>query len=763
MKKLVSILLCLVMVLGLLPMAAFAADTDITVTVKADKTTAAPGDTITYTVSIGAVTNLDTIAVNMGIPDGLTVGELKNNADVKALFQGDGLATAEGIVFVAYYGGTGMTSATSTVLGTFTCTVDANTKGNKTWELVTEDKAGNQYENIFGAGDNAFGVDLKADVVNVPKTSYVPPYALTVSYGALTITDTAKKTVEPAISGKDAEDDDLSAEEMAKVTYAFKGTAPAGLSIDAKTGVVTVSDAAAVVVGDSTVTVTATLGTATQDATIAVNKAAPAIASVVPAASNDTTALIPADADSKDYTYAVEVKDQYGAAMDVAATWEVVGTLPEGVIFDATTAKLTVPKTAAEGKFTLKATVGDKTPVNIEVSVTSISFSGQDTAVKATAGVYGDKLSDMVKINGTITATAGSAVAGTYTLVDANSVPDAGDVAYQVVFNSTDGKYTNIVVTEGTVTVAKKPVTVTVNDVTVKIGADMPELTDADEFNWTASELVGDDEVTGTASYDFYALDDEGKPAGAVAYGDITSDEAAEYAIVVTGLSVTENYVLDIVPGTLTIRKKNLSSAPIGQGTQPVQTPDDNKGDETKGTFEDVTAGDWFYDAVEFVADKKLFNGTSATTFSPNTNMTRAMVATVLYRLDGENKTNVATAFEDVVADTWYSDGVAWAAEQGVVTGYSEAVFAPDDNVTREQLAAMLYRYAGSPEVDAEMGMAGFGDVDAISEWAGNAMRWAVKTGIINGKEGGRLDPAGNATRAEVAAMLQRFVEKVAK
>ncbi len=160
-------------------------------------------------------------------------------------------------------------------------------------------------------------------------------------------------------------------------------------------------------------------------------------------------------------------------------------------------------------------------------------------------------------------------------------------------------------------------------------------------------------------------------------------------------------------------------------------------------TYTDVAAGSWYEEGVNYVTEKGLFNGVAENTFAPDSSMTRAMLMTVLARLDGQDTTG---------GETWYSKGMAWATAQGISDGT-----VPEGNISREQLVTMLYRYAGSPAADAAMGMAGFVDADSISGWAETAMRWAVQNGILNGKGGGRLDPQGPATRAEVAVILTRF------
>lgn len=185
--------------------------------------------------------------------------------------------------------------------------------------------------------------------------------------------------------------------------------------------------------------------------------------------------------------------------------------------------------------------------------------------------------------------------------------------------------------------------------------------------------------------------------------------------------------------------------------------------DNTK-SFVDVP-GHWAEANVAFVSAHELFNGTDDTHFSPNGTMTRGMMATVLFRLDGENKGDVNASFADVADGTWYTDAVAWANAQGIVTGYSDAAFGPEDNVTREQLAVMIYRYAQALKLvgNTTAGKLDFADADSVNDWASEAMSWLTANGILIGKPGNLLDPQGNATRAEVSAVLERFVEFAVK
>ena len=187
--------------------------------------------------------------------------------------------------------------------------------------------------------------------------------------------------------------------------------------------------------------------------------------------------------------------------------------------------------------------------------------------------------------------------------------------------------------------------------------------------------------------------------------------------------------------------------------------------EESKVAFTDIKAEDWFYDAVEYVTKNGLFKGTSESKFSPNANMTRAMLVTVLYRLAEQPAVSSADTYTDVSPETWYSDAVAWADHKGIVSGYGNGKFGTDDSITREAMVAMLYRYASVKgfDVKASAQTDSFKDNGAISGWAEKAVKWAVGTGLVSGTGNDMLDPAGTATRAQVAVLLQRFAEKIAK
>ena len=170
--------------------------------------------------------------------------------------------------------------------------------------------------------------------------------------------------------------------------------------------------------------------------------------------------------------------------------------------------------------------------------------------------------------------------------------------------------------------------------------------------------------------------------------------------------------------------------------------------------FGDVPQTSWFADAVKYVSENKLMNGTSTTAFSPNENMSRAMLVTVLYRMSGETA-EADSSFGDVSSSAYYAAAVNWASSKGIVNGMGADAFSPNASITREQLAAMLYRYAGEPSVSADL--SAYTDAVSISPYAEKAVEWCVAKGILSGKSATRLAPQDTATRAECAAILQRF------
>lgn len=188
----------------------------------------------------------------------------------------------------------------------------------------------------------------------------------------------------------------------------------------------------------------------------------------------------------------------------------------------------------------------------------------------------------------------------------------------------------------------------------------------------------------------------------------------------------------------------------------------DKPGTEDKDLFVDVKTDDWFYDNVKYVVKNKLMNGVSEDKFAPNDTLTRAMLVTILYRLESEPETD-NVSFTDVHPEEYYANAVSWAKQKGIVNGITETEFAPNSNITREQIATIIHRYADFKGYDVSVSentnIFPYADAESISEYAVAAMKYAIGSGLIQGKSATTLNPKDNATRAEIAAILQRFIE----
>lgn len=199
------------------------------------------------------------------------------------------------------------------------------------------------------------------------------------------------------------------------------------------------------------------------------------------------------------------------------------------------------------------------------------------------------------------------------------------------------------------------------------------------------------------------------------------------------------------------------------EGAAPDKKPDKEGGDFTGNTpaFTDVSPADWYYEAVCRVSRAGIMGGTSTDTFSPDAPVTRGMIAVILYRLAGSPAVSGTASFRDVAPGQYYSVAISWASASGIASGYGNGGFGPDDAVTREQLAAFLYRYARymGYDVDSQAGLGGFRDAAQVSGYAKAALAWANAEGFINGTDGGLLAPGDNASRSQTAAVLARFCE----
>ena len=246
-------------------------------------------------------------------------------------------------------------------------------------------------------------------------------------------------------------------------------------------------------------------------------------------------------------------------------------------------------------------------------------------------------------------------------------------------------------------------------------------------------------------------------PTAAKAGATVTLTPVPDRGYQVGSVAVTDRFgnavaVTEQADGTYTF------TMPNGQVTVTVTFA------ETPLPFTDVTEGDWFYDAVRYAYETGLMDGVGDSLFAPNSETTRAQLVTILYRLAGQPAVSGDLIFTDVEVGTWYTDAVAWAAENGIVNGTTDTTFAPGEDLTRQQLVTVLYRYAESKgyDVSASADLSGYPDAGQVQDYAQPAMAWAVAEGIVEGVDG-NLNPTGDATRAQIATILMRFCEGVAK
>ena len=301
---------------------------------------------------------------------------------------------------------------------------------------------------------------------------------------------------------------------------------------------------------------------------------------------------------------------------------------------------------------------------------------------------------------------------------------------------------------------AGESITVTINGTTKTIAQNQSET-----FTYTHSSSSGTTrysvEVRGTTGGTVTA-----SPTRAAKGATVTLTVRADEGYQLDGLTVT-----DSKGGTVKLTDKGSGTYTFTMPASKV-TVQATFTQNQSGTlpFTDVKTGDWFYEAVQYVYDKGMMTGVSADRFAPASTTTRGMIVTILYRLENEPAVSGGSAFTDVESGAWYADAVAWAAANDIVNGTSATTFAPNSPITREQMATMLYRFAqykGMDAVTLQENLTGYPDGGQVSDYAIPAMNWAIGQGLIAGMENGTLVPQGSATRAQVATILMRFCENV--
>ncbi len=329
----------------------------------------------------------------------------------------------------------------------------------------------------------------------------------------------------------------------------------------------------------------------------------------------------------------------------------------------------------------------------------------------------------------------------------ANEASNVGE--YEIVLsNKKENTNTNydLILRNGKLNIKPALLTVTADDKSVYYGKSAPT------YTYSISGLKGNDTISDLA----------GKPVFSCEY--IRGSEVGEYDINISGFA-SNNYDFDYIIGRLTVLPQ-ISGGGSGSssGSSVTVSPVEPIEEQYKNPFDDINEGDWFYEGVVYVNKAELMSGTGPTTFEPYMDTTRSMIVTILYRMEKEPDVFKTTNFNDVIKGTWYNKAVAWGEENGVIKGYDLKTFGPNDKITREQLAAILYRYASNKGYIGNnfiTDLSLYEDHEKISPWAVDSMQWAVSQGIITGTSTTAIDPQGYATRAQTAVCLIRFIKNI--
>ena len=526
------------------------------------------------------------------------------------------------------------------------------------------------------------------------------------------------------------------------------------------TGVSLSSDTLTLNVGESsTLTATITPDNAT-DKSVAWESDAPGVATV----ENGTVTAIKAGT----ATITATAADGSGEKATCTVTVNAAETVPvQSVSLDKTSLELTEDETAQ-----LTATVkpDDATNKNVtwessNTSVATVNATGEVTAIGAgTATITVTTVDQSKTATCEVTVTAAPVpVTGVSLNKDSTSLTVGGTETLTATVKPEDATNKAVTWTSSNSTVA----TVDQNGVVTAVapGAATITVTTADG-SFTAACTVTVTRPYIPPANPNYRITVEATQGGTLAADPTAAKEGATVTLTpvpdrgfaLDTLAVTDRFgepvaVTEQAGGTYTF------TMPNGQVTVTVTF------EEIPLPFTDVTEGDWFYDAVRYAYENSLMDGVGDSLFAPNSDTTRAQLVTILYRMEGEPEVSGTSGFTDVEADTWYTDAVAWAAANGIVNGVSETEFAPGKDITREQLATILFRYAEAKgyDVSARADLSAYPDADQIQSYAAESVAWAVAEGLIQGFEDNTLRPAGNATRAQIATILMRFCEGVAK
>lgn len=444
-----------------------------------------------------------------------------------------------------------------------------------------------------------------------------------------------------------------------------------------------------------------------------------------------------------------------------------IGGLPETVVYGGEPFTLTVTGGSGTGALTYAVTSGDSVSVDADGNVTihkpgesviTVTKAADDNYNQTTATVtinvaqasptidtppiagrvrLGNLLSTSTLKGGVVTGLDGAVLEGDWHWKDDREMTQSGTYQETVVFTPNDTNYAPV-----ETTTSVDVYTSTINNG----GGGSAIIRYTVTFDTQGGSRISSQTVSRNST-----VSEPSEPTkdGYTFDGWYTDEECTEAYDFSSG--VTRNL-------TLYAKWTEDSTSP----SEPTATPEPQDPEEWTNPYADVTEGDWFYDAVQYADQNSLFNGISETEFAPNTAITRGMLVTVLHRAEGVPGVDCIMTFTDIAQNAYYTEAIRWAASAGIVKGYSETEFAPDRLISREEMAAIMNRYATYKGIDtsAKGDLTQFTDADQIADWARGNMEWAVGYGLLSGKDNNQLDPQGNTTRAEAAAILQRFFEK---
>ena len=507
----------------------------------------------------------------------------------------------------------------------------------------------------------------------------------------------------------------LAASGTGTITWSNSGDLPAGLTLDGNTGVISGTPTTA---GTSTFTVKAAndYGSDSKELSIIIDEQTDV---PVTGVSLNTSTLNLIEGGTDTLTATVEPNNATNRNVTWSSDNPSVATVNNGVVSAVSEGTATITVTA-QGDSTKSASC------TVTVTAATVSVTGVTLNKTSTSLYVGD--------TETLTATVAPDNATNKAVTWTSSNPSVATVENGVVTALARGTAV-ITATAADGSGASASCTVTVSSYLPPANPNYRITVEATQGGTVTADPTA---AKAGATVTLTPVPDRGYQVGTVAVTDRFGDAVA----------VTEQ-----ADGTYTF------TMPNGQVTVTVTFA------ETPLPFTDVTEGDWFYDAVRCAYETGLMDGVGDSLFAPNSETTRAQLVTILYRLEGEPEVSGTSGFTDVEAGTWYTDAVAWAAANGIVNGVSETEFAPGKDITREQLATILFRYAESKgyDVSARADLSAYPDADQIQSYAAESVAWAVAEGLIQGFEDNTLRPAGNATRAQIATILMRFCEGVAK